>query len=303
MVLDVMMPFYGRRDKFEEAVLSVLAQTSTSWQLTVVDDMYPDTEPGNWFRGIDDPRLRFVRNERNLGVSGNFRRCLELATADHLVIMGCDDIMLPGFVAHAHFLLNQFPAVAVVQPGVEAIDDRSNLVRPLADRMKTLYRPRGRGARVLSGERLATSLSRADWAYFPSLIWNRALIQEVGFRADLEVALDLAALLELTARGHELVLDDSVVFRYRRHPASVSSAKAVNGSRFIEEREVLWRAASQFRDLGWYRAARTARRALSSRLNALTMLPKSLRRDAPSERQILIRHVLGMPFSAEAGSA
>jgi hypothetical protein len=169
--------------------------------------------------------------------------------------------------------------------------------------MKTLYRPRGRGARVLSGERLATSLSRADWAYFPSLIWNRALIQEVGFRADLEVALDLAALLELTARGHELVLDDSVVFRYRRHPASVSSAKAVNGSRFIEEREVLWRAASQFRDLGWYRAARTARRALSSRLNALTMLPKSLRRDAPSERQILIRHVLGMPFSAEAGSA
>src|SRR5690606_4303199 len=113
---------------------------------------------------------------------------------------------------------------------------------PLADRVKSLYRPRGTGAREYSGERLATSLIRANWTYFPSLIWRVSLIREIGFRLDLNVVQDLAMLVEITKRGGTLILDSEVAFNYRRHATSVSAVKGNDGSKFIQERAVFYEA-------------------------------------------------------------
>jgi glycosyltransferase involved in cell wall biosynthesis len=79
VTLEIMMPFYGRPDHFRIAVESVLAQTSRAWRLTVVDDVYPDLEPGKWVTGLKDKRITYVRNEKNLGPSLNFNRCLSSA--------------------------------------------------------------------------------------------------------------------------------------------------------------------------------------------------------------------------------
>jgi GT2 family glycosyltransferase len=96
--IDVMMPYYGDVPLMQAAVRSVLAQTDQDWHLTVVDD---GTEPGvpEWFAELADPRITYLRNEANLGISANFQKCLELAKRDRLTIMGCDDLLLPNYVA------------------------------------------------------------------------------------------------------------------------------------------------------------------------------------------------------------
>ncbi len=289
------MPFYGDVDQFQTAVRSVLAQTSGDWRLTIVDDVYPDPAPGEWARALDDPRVRYLRNESNLGVAGNFQRCVELMSETHAVIMGGDDVMLPGFVERVHELVAAYPEADIIQPGVGVIDSSGSAARPLPDRVKELYRPRGPRPRELAGEELAASLLRGNWAYFPSLVWRTATITEIGFRPDLRVALDLALLLQIVARGGRLVLDDRVVFLYRRHLASVSSFSATDGSRFIEERDVLWEAADTFAAMGWARAARIGRRYLSSRLNALSVFPRALRSATADDRRVLLDHILGRP--------
>jgi glycosyltransferase involved in cell wall biosynthesis len=293
MTLDILMPFYGRVDQFKLAVESVLAQSNGDWRLTIIDDSYPDQAPGVWASHIADARVRYLRNDTNLGVSGNFRRCVRLMEQEHAVIMGCDDIMLPEFVNRFAELSARFPGVAIIQPGVAVINDQGRLSTPLADRVKSFYRPAVTGAHLLGGERLATSLSRGNWAYFPSLVWSVPLIREIGFRNDLEVALDLALLLEITARGGELVLDDLPVFQYRRHEASVSAFTAADGTRFIEEREVLLAAAARFTAMGWRRAARAANLHLSSRLNAASVLLRAGSGVSASDRRLLVGHVLG----------
>jgi glycosyltransferase involved in cell wall biosynthesis len=291
MTLDILLPFYGRFDHFRLAVESVLAQSDTDWRLTVVDDVYPDPAPGEWVQGLGDSRIRYIRNEVNLGVGRNFEKCVTLMTEEHAVIFGCDDVMLPGYVGRVHRLLDENPDASVVQPGVEIIDSAGAIVMPLGDRVKRAFRARDtRRSRVLAAGDMAASLLRGNWTYFPSLVWRTDLLRRYRFDASREVVPDLVMLLDIAAGGGRLVVDDEIVFRYRRHAESVSSWRATDGSRFTEERELFESSAQRFSALGWKQAERAARHHVTSRLNALTQLPAAAANTDGSAVALLLRH-------------
>ena len=291
-----MMPFYGSFDHFRVAVESVLAQSDPDWRLTIIDDVYPDLAPGDWAKAIDDDRVTYLRNDVNLRPSRNYNKAVGLAQSDFVVLMGCDDIMLPGYVARVHELIAAFPSASVIQPGVSVVDENGAPSLPLADRVKGWYRPAGRGARAYSGEMLATSLLRGNWTYFPSLVWRRETIAAFTFRTDLDVVQDLAMLVNIITSGGSLVLDDAVVFNYRRHSSSVSAVTGPDGSKFRQENTLFTEAAASSAALGWPRAARVARRHLSSRLNAVTELPGAILKNNAAGRSTLTRHILGLPY-------
>ena len=297
VTLDIMMPFYGRFDHFREAVQSVLAQSDPDWRLTIVDDVYPDLAPGEWAQSLGDERITYIRNEVNLRPSRNYIKCVGLMQSEFSVLMGCDDVMLPGYVARVKQLIAQFPDASIIQPGVSVIDTDGADSKPLADRVKALYRFRGTGARQYSGETLATSLLRGNWTYFPSLVWRVSELKRHGFRVDLDVVQDLAMLLEITKAGGSLVLDDTIVFHYRRHSASVSAVTGPDGSKFRQERTLFYESADAADALGWPRAARAARHHITSRLNALSELPGAIRARNVVGRRTLLQHVLRRPYS------
>jgi glycosyltransferase involved in cell wall biosynthesis len=296
MLIDIMMPFYGSFTHLREAVKSVLAQSNPDWRLTIVDDQNPDIEPGEWVAGIDDPRVHYIRNDTNLRPSRNYNKSIGIATTEFVVIMGCDDIMLPGYVARVQQLITQFPTADVIQPGVGVIDENGRASLPLADRVKRWYRFSGTGARQYCGEALAVSLLRGNWTYFPSLIWRRKLLVKSGFRTDLDVVQDLAMLFEITKDGGTLVLDDEVVFSYRRHSSSVSAVTGSDGSKFKQERTLFYEAIEASKALGWSRAVVVAKHHITSRLNALTELPGAILKKNKAGKSTLIRHILRLPY-------
>ncbi|WP_440708548.1 glycosyltransferase family 2 protein [Herbiconiux sp. YIM B11900] len=295
MTLDIMMPFYGRPDHFREAVQSVLAQSDPDWRLVIVDDVYPDTAPGEWAASLAaaDPRVHYLRNAVNLGVGGNFRECVRLLENERAVLMGCDDRMHPRYVERMASLAAAYPSASILQPGVEVIDAEGAVHHPLADRVKGLLRFRGSGARSYSGEPLATSLLRGNWAYFPSIVWRSEELRRHGFRPGFEVVQDLALMIDIILDGGSFVLDDEVCFSYRRHAASVSAVTGPDGAKFAEERALFAEAASRMRARGWPAAARAARLHVTSRLNALSELPAALRARDAQGRRALLRHAFG----------
>lgn len=292
MTVEITMPFYGDPALFRLAVQSVLDQTDDDWRLLIIDDRYPDPSPGEWAVSLGDPRITYQRNEENLGVSGNFRRCVELAESSYVTIMGCDDLLLPHYVQRMHELYRMHPDAAYVQPGVGVIDDAGNRSSPLPDRVKRHYAPPLDTTVRLSGEALATSLTRGNWTYFPSICWRREVLREFGFDPALDVALDLDLQLRIVDAGGVVVADPIETFLYRRHGGSVSAWKATDGSRFAEERTVLDHAADRARRRGWRRTAGAARRRFSSRLSALVRLPDALRARDGAGVSSLLRHAL-----------
>ncbi|MDR6973260.1 glycosyltransferase family 2 protein [Leifsonia shinshuensis] len=292
MTIDIMMPFYGDPEQLRAAVNSVLAQTDPEWRLVVIDDQYPDRAPGEWVQGLGDPRVQYLLNETNLGVSGNFSRSLELVESEHFVLMGCDDVLEPGYIAQMRAAVQRFPGTSYYQPQVSVISDRGEPFLPLADRVKRWSRPRKSHPVILQGESLAVSLLRGNWTYFPSICWRTDAVRAAhGFDPRYEIVLDLALQLTIITGGGTMALLPERTFQYRRHEASVSSATARYGGRFDEERRFFHDVAAQLDAMGWRRAARAARRHVTSRLNAATKLPGAIRGGDRDGRSSLLRHV------------
>lgn len=293
MTVDVMLPYYGDVDQMKLAAQSVMSQQYQDWRLVVIDDGYPDPEPARWFASIEDSRVSYMRNEKNLGANGNYRKALGLVESPYVVIMGADDVMLPNYLDVVVSAFEAYPKADVVQPGVQVIDEKGIACTPLVDAVKKVYAPKTSERIELKGEAMATSLVRADWAYFPSLAWRAETITRIGFTEGLDVVQDLALLLDIAAEHGSMIVDPVLAFLYRRHSASDSSVRALDGRRFDEERRFFELQAVRFSALGWKRASRAARFHTTSRLNAASMVVKSVSKGRIDSLPRLMKHIVG----------
>jgi GT2 family glycosyltransferase len=289
--IDVMMPYYGDVAMMQAAVRSVLAQTDPDWHLTVVDDGEAAGVP-EWFADLDDTRVNYLRNPVNLGVTGNFRKCVDLAKRDRMVMLGCDDLLLPDYVATVRALEAQAPGIGLIQPGVEVIDETGQVAGGgLVDATKRrIYAPKGPGPHRMGGQQLAVSLLRGNWLYFPSLCWRTDAVAAVNFKPDLEIIQDLDLTIALLERGEELIAGDHVCFQYRRHSSSESAKQAVDGRRFAEARAYFLQLAEHLDAIGWTEAAEVSRRHRSTRLHALSLVPTALKLGRPDSARQLVRY-------------
>ncbi|CAA9385901.1 MAG: glycosyl transferase, family 2 [uncultured Nocardioides sp.] len=275
-VLEIFVPYWGDPALLDACIDSVLAQDDPDWVMTIVDDCYPDATVARRLAAEPDARITYLRNERNLGITGNYERCRELATGDLMMFLGCDDLLLPDFVRRIKDLHREFPRAAILQVGVRVVDEHGTPIDPLTDKVKRAIMPRVGDRAELGGERLAQSLLRGDWLYWPSLVFRTDALRDHPFREGLPIIQDLALVIDMTAAGETLALDRTVSFAYRRHTASASSSSLLHGSRFADERRYYRDAAAEMAALGWRRAARTARLRWTSRLHAATLVPGAL---------------------------
>lgn len=289
-MIDVLLPYYGDPTLMREAVDSIMRQTSDAWRLIIVDDCYPDPEMGSWLKSLSNDRVEYHRNEQNLGANRTYTKALGLAKADYVVVMGADDRMLPNYIATMQRAIEQFPGVSMIVPRVRVIDENGEEYSPLGDRVKRLLSPHGEHMVRLAGEPLQVSLLRGAWTYFPSICWNRSTIAEIGFRPEFHIVQDLALQMDVTRRGGDLVVCPDVAFEYRRHKASDSAVKTLEGARFREEAKLFSDLEAQLTEDGSPRAARAARMHLTSRLHAATLMPRAVaKRDSPATKR-LARH-------------
>ncbi|MGM7672176.1 glycosyltransferase family 2 protein [Microbacterium sp. A93] len=295
MTIEIMLPFWGEPRMLFQTVASVQAQSDPAWRMTVIDDAYPDDSVAAWFAELDDDRIVYTRNERNAGIIANFRASVQRASADHLVILGSDDLLGRGYVAAVRRAIAAHPDADIIQPGVDVIDQNDQPSMPLADRVKQrMLAPDTTGGDVvLTGEPLATSLVKGDWLYWPSLVFRTETIRRHDFRDDLPIALDLAILLDIVFDGGRLVAIPERVFFYRRHSGSASQQTLLDGRRFTDDRrfyrEIVERATAR----GWRSTASAARTRLLARLHAVTEAPRVLRHGTPEGRKALWHHIFG----------
>ena len=97
-LVSICIPSYKGAAYLQETIESVLQQSYSHFELWVVDDASPDDTAAVVAR-FDDPRIRFVRNPRNLGPEGNWNRCLEVATGKYYKLLPQDDLLSPDSLA------------------------------------------------------------------------------------------------------------------------------------------------------------------------------------------------------------
>ncbi len=174
------------------------------------------------------------------------------------------------------------------------IDERGRPVDPLGDKVKRRDQAAGRRPAELGGERLAVSLLRGNWLYWPSLVFRTERVQSYEFRDGLPIIQDLALVIDMVAAGETLVLDPTVCFSYRRHTASASSTSLLQAAGCpTSGATTRWPPSRCGPAAGGGPPARRDVRG-TSRLHALTLLPPGDQRGGRwSSVPTLARHAFG----------
>ena len=93
-IITVLMPVYNGEGYLQEAIDSILNQSFKEFEFLIIDDGSTDSSV-QIIRAYQDPRIRLVQNERNLGISATLNRGIELCNTELIARMDADDISYP----------------------------------------------------------------------------------------------------------------------------------------------------------------------------------------------------------------
>lgn len=114
-LVSVGVPAYNRPGSMERAARSVLGQTLGDLELVLSDDASTDEEVARVGERLaeEDPRVRYLRQPRNLGHDGNYQYVLEQAQGRYFMWLSDDDWLDPGYVERCLAALEADPGLAL----------------------------------------------------------------------------------------------------------------------------------------------------------------------------------------------
>lgn len=125
------LPVYNGARYLAETLESLLTQTYEDTELIICDNASTD-ETGTIARtyAARDQRVRYVRNEQNMGVAFNYQRALSLARGEFFRWAAADDLSAPTAVERCVEILDRDSTVVLAYPKTRLIDEHG---RPLSD--------------------------------------------------------------------------------------------------------------------------------------------------------------------------
>jgi glycosyltransferase involved in cell wall biosynthesis len=210
-LLSVCIPTYERPDMLERALRSVVATSTAGADLVeiLVSDNSSTDESETVSRKLLDGwpgPTRYHRNVPNVGMVGNFNRCVELSTGDWVLILHDDDYLLPDGLAHviAGIARAEHTERAILF-GARVVNERGRLLRPQGFRRERCLSPR---------EALHKLLSQSSFVRFPAVVVHRQAYEELGgFRDKVAAATDVDMWVRVVARyGLRLVPATTVAY-------------------------------------------------------------------------------------------
>lgn len=99
-LVSVVMPAFNTEKYISRAVESVLGQTYPFWELWIVDDCSTDgTRETAQRLAVQDERIHYLRNEKNMGAARSRQRGIELSAGTYVAFLDSDDVWERGKLA------------------------------------------------------------------------------------------------------------------------------------------------------------------------------------------------------------
>ena len=166
-LVSICIPTYNRAGMVNKAIESALCQTYQNIEVIVVDNASSDNIE-EVVGSYDDLRLTFVKNKENLGLFGNFNRCIELYKGSFLHILHSDDYIDPDFTEKCVAFFESNPDVFLTCTSSRTIIETNILENKVFEENFILKAPEG--FRKLLSERCFISC--------PSVMVRRGLYEK-----------------------------------------------------------------------------------------------------------------------------
>lgn len=208
------LPVYNGENFIIETLDSILSQTYIDFELIISDNASTDnTQNICKAYAAKDKRIRYYRNDLNLGGAWNYNRVLELSQGTYFKWAAHDDLLTPTLIAECVDILDNDSSIVLCHSKTSVIDENSRLIDfpfrhlELTDSLDPCLRFHS----------ILFNLVSCDQIF--GLIRSLALKQTSCY-CDYWTA-DKGLIAELSLWGRFYELDQSLLFR-RSHPDQVT---------------------------------------------------------------------------------
>lgn len=209
--VSVLMPVYKTNPQhLREAVDSILAQTFRDFEFLILDDCPSDGTVEKVIAEYSDPRIKYLRNDKNMGISGARNKLLDLASGEYLAVMDHDDISLPQRFAKQVAYLDKHPDTGVVSTRFDQFPGK----------YKTNKNPQ-------FDHEIKLALMRVCAVIHPGTMLRKSVLTEnnIRYEAEYSPSEDYALFCRLIAYTKFYNIPE-ILFRYRRHSTNTSKLQA-----------------------------------------------------------------------------
>ena len=126
-VVSVAMPIYNAGVHLRLAVLSIIKQSFTSWELLIIDDGSTD----NALKSIEDlleNRIKIFSDGQNRGLAARLNQACEIASGTYLARMDQDDVSYPERLMLQVRALQNDPQLDLVAARTVTIDETDKII-------------------------------------------------------------------------------------------------------------------------------------------------------------------------------
>lgn len=212
---------YNRADGYlREALACAVAQTYAPLEIVVVDNASTD-RTGEVVASMADDRVRYIRNETNVGANGNFNACLSHARGTYFLLLHDDDHVDADFVERCMAAVEhrgpEEPLPGLVRTGHRVMDAAGT----------TLSSQPNRARNGSVADLVRDWFERRTGMYFCNTMFHTEALREAGgFHSKRELFIDVAAVVRIAARWPVLNVPD-VLASFRRHGGNNGTAQSI----------------------------------------------------------------------------
>ena len=124
-ILSVGIPVYNGEKYLAETLDSLRAQTLHDFEIVISDNASTDRTPAICRDyQAKEPRIRYFRNDRNIGAAANFNRAVKLSRAPLFHGGACDDLYEPQFLERCVDALDRDPSVVLSHTRTKLIGEQ-----------------------------------------------------------------------------------------------------------------------------------------------------------------------------------
>lgn len=207
--VSVGLPVFNGERFLGEAIESIVRQSFDDLELIVSDNCSTDgtEEIARRYAAIDR-RIKYVRNDRNVGAGNNFNQVAAMATGEYFKWSAHDDVIRPTYIERCVEALDEDPSAVLCQSQVAVIDEYGNKVAEPRSLAGTASHD--------SIERFRAVVLDPHWCVEIFGLMRRAALSGTVGHAPYRGS-DRAILAELALRGRFLTLPERL-FLNRDHP-------------------------------------------------------------------------------------
>ena len=219
-LVTIAIPTYNRSDGYlRETLGSALAQDYSPLEIIVLDNASTDGTTA-YVASAADERVRYIRNDTNVGVNDNFNNCLRHARGDYFLLLHDDDHIDPDFVRSCMTALADWEHPE--PPGFIRTGTRGMNAQGVVTRER-----RNRASSGSVGELVLSWFEgRTSFFFCSTLFGTEALRAAGGFHSRRELYTDVAAVVRIAAE--RAVLDvEAVKASFRRHGGNNGNAQTI----------------------------------------------------------------------------